>query len=93
MKTVEEVLSAIHTIQDQEELRTISEALKLRFTYLSRRSVNKFAIGNQVRFTARGQTITGEITKINQKNIKVKELKNGFANIWNVPASMLEAVQ
>jgi hypothetical protein len=92
MKTVEEILNAIHTIQDQEELRKINETVKLRFTYLARRSVYKFTVGNQVRFTARGQTVMGEITKINQKNVKVKELKNGFANIWNVPASMLEAV-
>jgi hypothetical protein len=91
MKTVEEILNAIHTIQDQEELRKINETVKLRFTYLARRSVYKFTVGNQVRFTARGRTVMGEITKVNQKNIKVKELKNGFATIWNVPANMLEA--
>lgn len=92
MKTLNEILAAIHTIQDQNDLRAINDAVKLRFTYLARRSVQKFAVGNTVRFTARGKTVQGEIVKVNQKNVKVKEVGNALTTVWNVPASMLEAV-
>jgi hypothetical protein len=92
MKTVDEIVAAINHIQDQNELRAINEAVKLRFTFLARRSVYKFVVGNRVRFTARGKTVVGEIVKVNQKNVKVKEVGNALTTVWNVPASMLEAV-
>lgn len=73
---------------NNEELSELLEAIKMQRQFLVRSTVRQLVVGETVRFTGRGRVITGEVIKVNRKNVKVRE---GFTT-WIVPANMLTQV-
>jgi hypothetical protein len=70
----------------KDELDQAIVAIKHRQQYLARNMTRQLMAGDTVSFQARGRTVIGQVIKVNQKNVKVKE---GF-NTWNVNASLLK---
>lgn len=86
--------TAIAAIQgmDKDELEQVIEAVKLRRNFIARSTVRSLNVGDTVSFDAgprRGVRV-GTVTKVNRKNVKVKEAGYGT---WNVPASLLTVVE
>ena len=89
--TIQEVTSAIMFGEfTDEQLRAVVTAVQFRRSQAGKETKRSLRIGTQVKFTdsRRGQTIVGEVQKINIKYIKVK----AGSLVWNVPANMLEIV-
>ena len=71
-----------------EHCRGIGEQLRHRHSCLQAGAVHQFAFGDKVSFNGKyGAYITGTITKINHKTVKVKSLVDG--KIWIVSGSLL----
>ena len=83
--TYNEVAAFVLTEATNDELNSLAEAIKMRRTQLARKNVFTLQAGDTVSFVGRGRKITGQVVKIMQKNVQVKE---GFT-MWRVPASML----
>tara|TARA_R110000868_G_scaffold105853_9_gene290684 strand:- start:2330 stop:2650 length:321 start_codon:yes stop_codon:yes gene_type:complete len=87
-------MAMVNTVVDQigrmnaEELNRAVDAIKLRRTYLARQASSSFMVGDIVSFTGRrNATVTGRVTKINQKTVVV--LDNNSRTQWKVTSSML----
>jgi len=75
-----------------EDLSSITEAIKFARSQLIRINTASLNVGSGVKFTSSrsGQTITGTVKKVNRKFVIVCE--NGKpAGTWRVPANMLTA--
>ncbi len=70
-----------------EQLDSMSMAIKYARSQLGKKNKYAFNTGDSVKFVARGREIRGTVVKIMQKNVKVKE---GYT-VWRVPANMLQA--
>ena len=93
--SVNAIVDSIRQIKTQNELNTVIDAVKLQMTYLSRRNIRNFVIGDTVKFTARGGTVVkGIVSKVNQKTVLVKVANHGMfgTTTYKVPAGMLESV-
>ena len=88
--SVQTAIQAIRNCTTNDELNQIIEAVKLQRQYLSMQSIRVLRVGDTVEFTARGRVIRGTVTKVNRKNVKVREAGYGT---WNVPANMLAVVE
>jgi len=86
MNRVETAVDAIRNMTN-EELNEIVSEIKLRRTRLARLNTQRLAVGDTVKFAARGHVVTGTVTKINRKTVMVKD---GYTN-WKVAASLLSA--
>ena len=93
--SVNAIVDSIRQIKNQNDLNTVIEAVKLQMTYLSRRNIRNFVIGDTVKFTARGGAVVkGTVSKVNQKTVLVKVANHGMfgTTTYKVPAGMLESV-
>ena len=89
MNNVQTAITAIHSVQTNDELNQIIEAVKLKRQYLSRQAVRSFRVGDKVQFTSRGGVpVGGTVKKVNRKYIIVDTALGGY----RVPATMLEKV-
>jgi len=88
MNTVQTAVNAINAM-NSDELEQIVDAIKLRRNYLSRQTARALAVGDSVKFDARGRVVRGTVFKINPKTVIVME--QGYGK-WKVPASMLTRV-
>jgi len=88
--SVQTAITAIRNCKSNDELNQIIDAVKLQRQFISVQAVRSFAVGDTVEFTARGRVIQGTVTKVNRKNIKVREAGYGT---WNVPAAMLRQAE
>lgn len=87
--TLNEIHSAIFALDKLEDLKSITQAVNLRWKSIQSQARVKFRVGQDVVFTDRqGYTINGKIMKINPKNIKVKSA-SGVQ--WNVSPNLLKA--
>lgn len=68
-----------------DDITLLVQAIKTRQSLLQAREVHKFSIGDKVMFVARGGTIRGTITKINQKTVRVATSQGD----WRVAPSLL----
>ena len=90
MATIQEVNSSIMFGDfTNEQLDSVISAIKYRRNELAKDAKRSFRVGSQVKFysTKRGQTFTGQVTKVAIKYITVKTV----SGLWRVPANMLEA--
>jgi hypothetical protein len=86
----------LNTIQDQvarmsaEELNLIVESIKLRRTFLARQATNKLVIDDIVQFDGGRNygVVTGVVTKVNLKTIKV----DTGGTVWKVSANLITKV-
>lgn len=89
MSTIQEINSSIIGGNfTNEQLDSITMAVKFARNQLAIKAKFTFRSGSQVKFTGRqGETVFGEVTKVNRKFIMVR---SGMTN-WRVPANMLSA--
>jgi small-conductance mechanosensitive channel len=73
-----------------DELNTLSEAIRFARTELVHEVKRGLSIGDNVNFTSSrtGKNITGVVEKIAVKYVTVRTVEGG----WRVPANMLSAV-
>jgi hypothetical protein len=90
MANVELVLRELERMNN-DELKRVVEKIKDVRVMLGARAARTFVVGDLVSFDARGMAVLGTVTKVNRKNILVKE-KGGFTT-WRVPAVMLKPVR
>jgi hypothetical protein len=91
MPTFQEVRSAIKVSGfTNDELNSLSEAIKYARAELGRDIKHTISVGATVKFTSSrdGSVYTGKVRKINIKYVIVDTARGGF----RVPASMLTAV-
>jgi len=73
---------------DSNQLNEVVEAIKLKRTHLAKQVARSIVIGDIVSFNGRrGQTVTGKVTKVNQKTVVVRD--SNTQTQWKVTASML----
>ena len=73
---------------DADQVDQIVEAIKLKRTHLAKTVARSIIIGDIVSFDGRrGQTVTGKVTKVNQKTVVVRD--STTQTQWKVTASML----
>ena len=73
---------------DSDQLNQIVEAVKLKRTHLAKQTARSLMVGDIVSFEGRrGQTVTGKVTKVNQKTVVVRD--SSTQTQWKVTASML----
>jgi len=72
-----------------DELNEVTDAIRLRRTYLGKEAARSLRIGDNVTFDAntRGRQ-TGPVVKINVKTLQVRS--NGV--VWKVPMSLVTKV-
>lgn len=89
--TKEMIKDFVSSIDSFEDLKALSQALKQRWDQLTNQQVTKFNYGDEVEFDSkRGMTVTGTITKINTKTIKIK---TPMGLVWNVSPGLLRKVK
>lgn len=80
-------IDAIRNIMNDQELMQVVEAIRMQRQYLARMAIRSIVAGDRVSFVTRGRKIVGKVTKVNRKNVKVRE--DNSVSTWNVPANML----
>lgn len=89
MKT-QDVLNAIRNM-DNDDLNEVIRAVKDQRTWISKSTARSLTVGDTVAFAGRrGIRVRGTVTKVNPKNILVKE--DGAFTTWRVAASLLEKI-
>jgi len=88
---VTQAIEAIRKLESSSQVNQVIEAIKLQQTFVARNAARSITVGTMVSFQGRrGQRVTGEVTKVNQKTVVVRDsITQGQ---WKVTASMLEAV-
>jgi putative ribosome biogenesis GTPase RsgA len=87
MKSVEEIISAIHSL-NMAQLREVTSAVGLRREWLTRQHMRSFVVGDRVRFDAgRRGVVSGVLTKVNRKTVSV-HADSGMT--WRVAVSLIE---
>jgi ribosomal protein L35AE/L33A len=77
-------------ITDSKELRAVWNAVVHQDKYLQRKAKLQFAVGSMVKFNDKnGNTVTGQVTKINPKNVVVR-VESTRTN-WRVTPTLLSA--
>ena len=73
---------------DADQIDQVVEAIKLKRTHLAKTIARSIVVGDIVSFNGRrGQTVTGKVTKVNQKTVVVRDSNTQIQ--WKVTASML----
>ena len=82
------IVNDIYKINDLDDLRAITNAIRCRRTELSNRIKNKFKVGDKVWFLSKtkNEKVYGVVYKIDKKNIQVKV---DDYNIWRCSPSLL----
>ncbi len=80
------IISGVYT---NDDLNSIINAVKFARAQLTKQQARALRVGDQVRFTTRGNTFFGTIERVKLKNAFVKV---GMSSRFNVPLNMLEAV-
>jgi hypothetical protein len=80
------IISGIYT---NDDLNSIINAIKFARAQLTKQQARALRVGDQVRFSTRGNTFFGTIERVKLKNAFVKV---GMSSRFNVPLNMLEAV-
>ena len=88
---VTQAVEAIRKLESSSQINQVIEAIKLQQTYVARNAARSVQVGSVVTFEGRrGNTVTGEVTKVNQKTIVVRD-SNTQAQ-WKVTASMVSVI-
>ena len=88
---VTQAVTAIRKLESSSQINQVIEAIKLQQTYVARNAARSVQVGSLVTFEGRrGRTVTGEVTKVNQKTIVVRDTNTQAQ--WKVTASMVTAI-
>lgn len=90
MENLNQIIRDIRAHASIEDIRAIEDAIRVRFDIINRSASYEFRIGDTVRFNSKTRgIITGKISKINRKTIKVT---TDSGMIWKVSPTLLEKV-
>lgn len=81
-------LNAMVSKMSLDDIKMVSERLKMQRTFLGKQTIRSLMKGDRVSFNGRGGLTEGTVLKINIKNVVV----DTGATRWNVPASMLTKI-
>jgi hypothetical protein len=88
---VTKAVEAIRKLESSDQINQIIDAIKLQQTFVARNAARSVQVGTVVTFEGRrGQTVTGEVLKVNQKTIVVRD--SATMAKWKVTASMVSPV-
>ena len=88
---VTKAVEAIRKLESSDQINQIIDAIKLQQTFVARNAARSVQVGSVVTFEGRrGNTVTGEVTKVNQKTIVVRDQATQAQ--WKVTASMVTAI-
>jgi len=88
---VTKAVEAIRKLESSDQINQIIDAIKLQQTYVARNAARSVQVGTLVTFEGRrGNTVTGEVLKVNQKTIVVRD--SATMAKWKVTASMVSPV-
>jgi len=74
----------------REELRELNHRIVVALNYKQAALAITFSVGDRVSFTGKyNQKLTGQVTKVNLKSIKVKDINNGN---WKCSPSLLTKI-
>ena len=89
--TVTQAVEAIRKLESSSQINQVIEAIKHQQTYVARNAARSVQVGTLVTFEGRrGNTVTGEVTKVNQKTIVVRDTNTQAQ--WKVTASMVSVI-
>ena len=76
-----------------EDLISMTDAIKFARSQLANKAKYTFKVGSTVKFTntRSGTVVLGTVDKVNRKFIIVRENGKAFGGSWRVPANMLTA--
>lgn len=78
---------------NSNELSQVIEAVKLKRHHLARQATRSVILGDTVTFDVWGGTVTGKVTKVNQKTLQVREERGMASTNWKVTASLVRKVE
>ena len=88
---VTQAVTAIRRLESSDQINQVIEAIKLQQTWVAKNAARSVQVGTLVTFEGRrGNTVTGEVTKVNQKTIVVRDTNTQAQ--WKVTASMVTAI-
>ena len=88
---VTQAVAAIRKLESSSQINEVIEAIKLQQTFVARNAARSVQVGTVVTFEGRrGQTVTGEVLKVNQKTIVVRD--SATMAKWKVTASMVSQI-
>ena len=88
---VTKAVEAIRKLESSDQINQIIDAIKLQQTYVARNAARSVQVGTLVTFEGRrGNTVKGEVLKVNQKTIVVRD--SATMAKWKVTASMVSPV-
>ena len=88
---VTKAVEAIRKLESSDQINQIIDATKLQQTYVARNAARSVQVGTLVTFEGRrGNTVTGEVLKVNQKTIVVRD--SATMAKWKVTASMVSPI-
>ena len=88
---VTQAVAAIRRLESSDQINDVIEAIKLQQTWVAKNAARSVQVGSLVTFEGRrGRTVTGEVTKVNQKTIVVRDTNTQAQ--WKVTASMVTAI-
>ena len=88
---VTQAVEAIRKLESSSQINQVIEAIKLQQTYVARNAARSVQVGTLVTFEGRrGNTVTGEVLKVNQKTIVVRD--SATMAKWKVTASMVSPI-
>lgn len=70
---------------DNDQLIEIARAVNLRRTYLTKQTIRAVVVGDIVSFQHNGGTISGKVTNVGRKNLKIRTGNQ----LWRVSANMV----
>ena len=87
MKTASQINAAILAGSfSAEEIRSISQAVSVKFKEMQRVATYRYAKGDKVTFQTRsGETISGVIARVNQKTVTI----NTPTSQWKVSSTLI----
>ena len=88
---VTKAVEAIRKLESSDQINQIIDAIKLQQTFVARNAARSVQVGTVVTCEGRrGQTVTGEVLKVNQKTIVVRD--SATMAKWKVTASMVSPI-
>ena len=88
---VTKAVEAIRKLESSDQINQIIDAIKLQQTFVARNAARSVQVGTLVTFEGRrGNTVTGEVLKVNQKTIVVRD--SATMAKWKVTASMVSPI-
>tara|TARA_A100001011_G_C14044883_1_gene729356 strand:+ start:236 stop:529 length:294 start_codon:yes stop_codon:yes gene_type:complete len=74
---------------DRQDIEHTVGLVKIYRSRMAEDEASQFAIGNIVTFTHKRSTLTGLVTKVNQKSVKVHVKRGNLTQDWKVHPSFL----